>query len=79
MTTVSLKLPDPLAVRLTEAARNKSMSKSALIRDALESYLHGNEAAGRDSALARAAELRGTLAGPEDLSSNPLYLKNFGS
>ena len=78
MTTVSLKLPDPLAVRLAETARQKSMSKSALIRDALETYLRSDDAVGKDSALSRAADVRGMLSGPEDLSVNKKYLQNFG-
>ena len=78
MATVSLKLPDPLAVRLAETARQKSMSKSALIRDALETYLRSDEAVGKDSALSRAADARGMLSGPEDLSVNKKYLRKFG-
>ena len=78
MATVSLKLPDPLAVRLAETARQKSMSKSALIRDALETYLRTDDAAPKDSALSRAADVRGMLSGPEDLSVNKKYLRKFG-
>ena len=78
MTTVSLKLPDPLAVRLAETARQKSMSKSALIRDALETYLRSDDATGKDSALSHAADIKGMLSGPEDLSVNRKYLQNFG-
>lgn len=78
MTTVSLKLPDPLALRLEESARKKSISKSALIRAALETYLRTDEAVPDGSALSRAADLRGVISGPEDLSVNRSYLKNFG-
>ncbi len=78
MTPVSLKLPDPLAIRLAETARQKSMSKSALIRDALEAYLRSDDAVGKDSALAHAADIKGMLSGPEDLSVNKKYLRNFG-
>ena len=78
MTTVSLKLTDPLALRLAETARQKSMSKSALIRDALEAYLSANETDGNNSALSIAADVRGMLSGPEDLSANANHLRNFG-
>ena len=78
MTTVSLKLPDPLAVRLTETARRRSMSKSALIRDALEAYLLKDPSARKGSALALAADAHGMFSGPEDLSINREYLRNFG-
>lgn len=78
MTTVSLKLPDPLAPRLEESARNKSISKSALIRAALETYLRAEEIVPEGSALSRAVDLRGVFSGPEDLSVNRSDLKNFG-
>ena len=78
MTTVSLKLPDPLAVRLAETARQKSMSKSALIRDALETYLRSDDAVGKDSALSLVADARGMLSGPEDLSFHKEHLGKFG-
>ena len=78
MTTVSLKLPDPLAVRLDESARKNRISKSALIRAALETYLRSDEALPEDSALSRVADLKGVLSGPEDLSVNRSYLQNFG-
>ncbi|MCY4477055.1 MAG: ribbon-helix-helix domain-containing protein [Gammaproteobacteria bacterium] len=78
MTTVSLKLPDPLALQLTETARRKSMSKSALIRDALEAYLLNDKSVRNGSALALAADFQGMFAGPEDLSINREHLRNFG-
>ena len=78
MITVSLRLPDPLAVRLDETARKYDVSRSALIRIALETYLREDEAAPEDSALSRAADLKGILSGPEDLSVNRSYLRNFG-
>ena len=62
----------------SETARQKSMSKSALIRDALEAYLRTDDAVGKDSALAHAADIRGMLSGPADLSVNRKYLQNFG-
>ena len=78
MTTVSLKLPDPLALRLEESARKKSISKSALIRAALETYLRAEKVVPEGSALSRSADLRGVFSGPEDLSDNSSYLTNFG-
>jgi len=78
MATVSLKLPDPLALRLSEAARQRSVSKSALIRDALDAYLRIKDADGRESALSLAADACGMLSGPEDLSFNPNHLRGFG-
>ncbi len=44
MHSISLKMPDPLAIRLEDAARQKGVSKPALIRDALEAYLQADRA-----------------------------------
>lgn len=78
MNTISLKVPDSLAAELAEAAQQQGVSKSALIRDALEAYLQTHGAARSRSALAQVADLRGILSGPEDLSSNKDYLRKFG-
>ena len=78
MSTVSLKVSDPLAAELAETARRKGVSKSALIRDALEAYLHGSGVLQSGSALSKVADLVGSLSGPEDLSTNKEYLQGFG-
>ena len=78
MTSVSLKLPGPLAARLEKTARKNSISKSALIRAALETYLREDDAVSGGSALSAVSDLKGVLSGPEDLSSNKSYLQNFG-
>ena len=78
MSTISLKVPEPLAIRLKDTARQKGMSKSALIRDALEAYLQADRAERAESALSQVADLAGILSGPEDLSVNKDYLRNFG-
>ena len=78
MKTVSLKVSEPLEVELTAMARERGMSKSALIREALELYmrLSGHEQPG--SALSLVTDLAGALAGPDDLSVNEGYLQEFG-
>ena len=78
MTTVSLKVPETLAVRLEDAARQRGVSKSLLIRSALELYLQMDGVEEPGSALSQAADLAGVLSGPEDLSVNKDYLRNFG-
>ena len=72
MDTISLKMPAPLAADLAEMAQRKGVSKSALIRDALEAYLQANGAERAESALSQVADLAGILSGPEDLSTSPL-------
>ena len=78
MHTISLKMPESLASRLEDTARQKGVSKSALIRDALEAYLQADRAERAESALSQVADLAGILSGPEDLSVNKDYLRNFG-
>ena len=78
MKTVSLKLPETLAIRLLAAARERGVSKSVLIRSALEVYLESDVVEEPGSALSQAADLAGVLCGPEDLSTKKDYLENFG-
>ena len=78
MTTISLKVPTTLAVRLEDAARQRGVSKSLLIRSALEVYLQTDGVEEPGSALSQAVDLAGVLSGPMDLSANKDYLRNFG-
>lgn len=78
MTTISLKVPETLAIRLEDTARRRGVSKSVLIRSALEVYLQTNRAEEPGSALSQAGDLAGSLSGPQDLSTNKNYLRNFG-
>ena len=78
MRTVSLKVSEPLAAQLTESARRRGISKSALIRDALLVYVRADREVRPGSALSEVVDLAGKLSGPEDLSVNKKYLRNFG-
>ena len=78
MKTLSVKLPDALDTRVAAIARRRRMSKSALVRSALErlSAQRGQPRSG--SALDLARDLAGCVSGPADLSVNKTHLKNFG-
>ncbi len=78
MKTISLKLADTFDAELAAVARQRGISKSALIRDAVETFLRTNGREEPSSALSLAEDLAGCLAGPGDLSSNPDYLREFG-
>lgn len=78
MTTISLRVPETLAVRLEDAARQRGVSKSVLIRSALEVYLQTDGVEEPGSALSQTADLAGALSGPQDLSANKGYLRDFG-
>lgn len=78
MNMVSLKVSDTLAAELTTAASRRGMSKSALIREAIQAYLQGEEAVPSGSALSRVTDLVGAFSGPSDLSVNKKYLDGLG-
>jgi metal-responsive CopG/Arc/MetJ family transcriptional regulator len=77
MSTISLKMPEELATRLAAAARRRGTTRSALVRNALESYL-GRAGAGSGSAADRVRDLVGVLDGPRDLSRHSKHMKGFG-
>jgi Ribbon-helix-helix protein, copG family len=92
MITLTLNLPPSLDAQLTEAARRRQASKTALLLEALREYLarqavdaHLAQDAPSASSPERptVAELVGHLAGcldggPPDLSTNKKYMEGFG-
>lgn len=76
MKTLSLKLPDALALRLATKAQ-QGQSKSALVRTVLEAALD-DKSVPRGSCLDLAGDLVGCLQGPGDLSVNKKYMEGFG-
>ncbi len=78
MRSVSMKMPSHLAREVSEAARRRGISRSALIREALEAFLRREKAAPSVSALSRAVDIVGAFSGPEDLSVNPDHMRDFG-
>ena len=78
MTPISLKMPRRLAAELSEAARRRGVSRSALIRQAVEAFLRAEEAGEHMSAFSRAADFAGAFPGPTDLSVNREYMRGFG-
>jgi len=75
MRTVSFKLPEELDDALSEMARRRNSSRSALVREALE----GLEAKERRSVTAVVDELIGALEGPRDLATNPRHMRGYGT
>ncbi len=78
MKTLTLKLPESLDSRLTAAARRRGESRSAVVREALEALLGGDDGGRAGSCLDLAADLAGCVAGPGDLSVNPEHLRGYG-
>ena len=78
MTTISLKLPEPLADRLAAEARARQKPKSALVREFIERGLSATKVKGRPSFHALAKDKAARFRGPRDLASNPRHLEGFG-
>lgn len=74
MRTVSFKLPAELDRALSELARRRRSSRSAVVRDALQVLTSDR----RRSVTALAGDLVGSLEGPRDLSTNPKHMDDFG-
>lgn len=74
MRTVSFKLSEQLDDALSDLARRRKSSRSALVREALEALATGK----RRSVTAVVDELVGSLAGPADLSTNPKHMTGYG-
>jgi predicted transcriptional regulator len=74
MRTVSFKLPPVLDDALSELARRRHASRSALVREAIEAMTHET----RRSVTDVAGDLVGCLEGPADLSTDPRFMEGFG-
>jgi hypothetical protein len=81
MNTLTIKIPPDLEQDLLQLSEQAHMSKSELVRRALISFIAQRKSATSFvSALDQAGDLVGCFKGsPPDLSSNPEYLKGFGS
>jgi hypothetical protein len=74
VTTISLKLTDPLLREVEAEARRRGLSKSALIRDSLEATLRRQRAKKTVTCLELMGDMVGSFHGPRDLSTNRRYL-----
>jgi predicted transcriptional regulator len=74
MRTVSFKLSERLDDAVSELARRRKSSRSALVREALEALAKGE----RRSVTAAVDELVATVVGPADLSTNPKHMVGYG-
>ena len=72
---MSIKLPRTLSAKVTRLARRRNVSRTEVVRDALEAYT-GAEGSSAGSAV---SDLKGCLKGlPRDLSTNHKHLKGYG-
>ena len=78
MKTLSLKLPSALDAQIAATAKRRGVSKSALVREALECFLANGRVVKRKSALDLLGDLCGCIEGPGDLSTNPEHMRGYG-
>ena len=80
MSTLTVKISDQLEQEMEEVLAEEHLSKSELVRRALTSYIFQRTSPPPFvSALEQAGDLVGCFeGGPEDLSSNPEHMSDFG-
>jgi len=80
MHTFSLKIPDHLYAKLEAETQKRHMTKSQFIRIALEATLEKkNQGQEMASFYALSKDLCGSLSGgPNDLSTNPKHMEDYG-
>jgi metal-responsive CopG/Arc/MetJ family transcriptional regulator len=76
--TITVKIPSPLAARLSAAVRRRKTTQSALIREALEEHLQPGRPREPGSVLELASDIIGSVEGPADLSTNKRRLAGYG-
>lgn len=76
MNSMTIKLPAALSARVSRLARKRRVSRSEVVRQALEAL--PEEDGG--TIVARFAHLMGAVKRlPRDLSTNPRHLEGFGA
>lgn len=81
MKTLTVKLPDELAIRLEKRAKHLCVSKSAVLRESLERALGGDSALVEEEPSAFDLMKDGfgcVKSGIGDLSTNPQHMEGFG-
>jgi hypothetical protein len=81
MDTVTVKMPEPLARRLGILATRRHLSRSAVVRSAVERYLDADvyPVSNRPSTYDMVKEVAGTIEAPVDLSTSPKHLEGYGA
>jgi len=74
MRPISIKLPKQLEDLLDRLATERRLTRSAVVREALQAYAKQSGA----SVTGAAQDLVGVLEGPRDLSTSAKHLRGFG-
>lgn len=77
MVTITVKLPPDLNAKLNAIVRQRRITKSEAVREAIEK-MAADRSAPKASVHDLIGDLCGVVSGPPDLSTNPKYLEGFG-
>lgn len=75
MKTITVKLPETLAIWLSQRAIELGRPQSEIVREVLQ---QASDGAGSKSCHDAFADICGSIEGPDDLSTNPKHLIGFG-
>jgi hypothetical protein len=76
--TITCKLSDELNAALTAVARKEGVSKSDIIRKAIEDRMELRQGKKSRRAFDLVGNLSGSLKGPPDLLTNSKFREDFG-
>jgi Arc/MetJ-type ribon-helix-helix transcriptional regulator len=79
MKTITCKLPEKLDAQLEAAAQEEGISKSQVVRNALEDRISRKRGKKSPRAYDLVKNLSGSVKGPADLLTDPKYMENFGA
>jgi hypothetical protein len=78
MTTMTIKMPEQMSVRLRQQSAELGVNCSEFVRQAVEKLLNAGPQTAAGTCLSLASDLDGCLDGPRDLATNPDHMKGFG-
>jgi predicted DNA-binding protein len=78
MDTLTLKIPGSIKEKLKSYSKNKGISKSEIVRNALLDYFDSDDLERQGTFYDLAKDLAGSVKAPSDLSTNKKYLSEYG-
>jgi hypothetical protein len=78
VTVITCKIPEALDAALEATARSRGVSKSRLVREAIEKSFEGKPAKGLSAYDLMKSACGVIRSGHKDLASNPKHMKGFG-